>query len=112
MDGLKKKGEGFVRNKLNVNDFNINMFAHIFYVFWKNNLSQPESVKLEDITFKENSPGHIFLFSEEEMNELVENCSKKTKYLNYSRTGGYLILRPDKEQLKKALTNYYKDMNL
>ncbi len=109
---IKKRGESFIRNKLNVSDFNINVFAYMFYVFWKNDLSQPEAVKLEDITFKENSPGRIFLFSEEEMNELVENCSKKTKYLNYSRTGGYLILRPDKEQLKKALTNYYRDMSL
>lgn len=109
---IEKKGEKFIRNKLSVNDFNIHIFAHILYIFWKNHLSQPESIKLEDLSTKENSPGRIFLFSLEEMNELIEACSKKYSYLNYSRTGGYFIIQPNKTNLKKALDNYYKEMSV
>ena len=107
---IQKKGEVFIRNKLSINDFNIHIFAHIFYIFWKEELGCPKSVTLEDLTLKENSPGRIFLFSMEEINNLVEDCAKNTSYLDYSRTGGYLIIRPDKKQLTKALNNYYKDM--
>ena len=105
---IEKRGESFIRNKLNINDFNIHIFAHILNIFWKNHLSQSESVKLEDLSLKENSPGRIFQFSLEEMNDLVELCSKKSKYLDYSRTGGYFIVQFNETYLKKALDNYYK----
>ena len=110
---IEKKGEGFIRNKLSVNDFDIHIFAHIFYIFWKDYLCQPESIKLEDISLKENSIGHIFHFSLEEMAELIEFCSKQTKkYLTYYRTGGYFIIHPNKNYLKKALVNYYEVMSV
>ena len=109
---IEKKGEKFVRNKLNINDFNIHVFSHLLYRFWKNELGCPESVKLEGLSLKENSPGRIFHFSLEEMNELIDSCSKKQSYLNYSRTGGYFIVQPNKNNLKKALDNYYKEMSV
>lgn len=108
---IEKKGETFFRNKLNSNDFNIHMFSYILYLFWKNELECPESIKLEDLCLKENSPGRIFHFSQEEMSDLIDSCSKKQSYLNYSRTGGYFIVRPNKIKLKKALDNYYKEMS-
>ena len=107
---IKKTGECFIRNKLNINDFNIHIFAHILYIFW-NNYLKCESFKLEDL-LKESSPGRVFLFSLEEVSELLETCSKKNNYFNYSRTGGYLIVQPNKEPLKLALNNYYKDMSV
>lgn len=109
---IEKRGEKFIRNKLNINDFNIHIFAYILYIFWKNQLGQPESVKLEDLSLKENSPGRVFYFSLEEMNDLIESCSKKHFYLNYSRTGGYFIIQPNETHLKKALDNYYKEMSV
>ena len=109
---IEKKGEKFVRNKSNINDFNIHIFAHILYIFWKNHLGQPESVKLEDLSIKENSLGRIFHFSLEEMNDLIEVCSKTQSYLNYSRTGGYFIIQPNGKSLKKSLDNYYKEMSV
>jgi len=108
---IEKKGEKFIRNKLNVNDFNIHIFSHILYIFWKEHLGQPESVKLEDLSLKENSLGRVFHFSMEDMNDLVEACSKNN-YLNYSRTGGYLIIQPNELSLKKSLNNYYKEMSV
>ena len=108
---IEKKGERFFRNTININDFSIHVFAHILYIFWKNYLSQPESIKLEDLTLKENSPGRVFHFSLEEMNDLIEFRSKKYSYFHYSRTGGYLIIQPNEVSLKKALDNYYKEMN-
>ena len=108
---LEKKGEIFIRNKLNIADMNAHVFAFILYMFWKESLSCPESVQLEDFSLKENSPGRIFCFSLEEMSDLVDICSKED-YLNYSRTGGYLIVRPDENRLKKALDTYYREMNL
>ena len=109
---IEKKAEKFVRNKLNINDFDIHVFSYILYIYWKNHLGQPESVKLEDLSIKENSPGRIFHFSLEEMNDLIEDCSKAHSYLNYSRTGGYFIIQPKEANLKKALDNYYKEMSV
>ena len=109
---IEKRGDKFIRNKLNINDFNIHIFAHLLYIFWSRGLGQPESVKLEDLSIKENSPGRIFCFSLEEMNDLIEACSKKHFYLNYSRAGGYLIIQPKESSLKKALDNYYKEMSV
>lgn len=109
---IEKRGESFIRSKLNINDFNIHIFAHILSIFWKNHLNRSESVKLEDLSQKENSPGRIFQFSLEEMNDLVELCSKKSKYLDYSRTGGYFIVQFNETHLKKALDNYYKEMSV
>ena len=108
---LEKRGEGFIRNKLNIADMNVHIFAFILYIFWKEGLNRTESVPLEDFFVKENSPGRIFCFSPEEMSDLVDMCSKED-YLDYSRTGGYFIVRPDKNRLKKALDNYYREMNL
>ena len=108
---IEKKSDKFIRNKLNINDFDIHIFAYILYIFWKNELGCPESVRLEDLSLKENSPGRIFHFSLEEMNELIDSCSKKQSYLNYSRTGGYFIVQPNKNNLEKALDNYYKEMS-
>lgn len=109
---IEKRGEKLIRNKLNTSDFNIHIFAHIIYIFWKNHLKQPESVQLEDLSVKENSPGRIFHFSLEEMNDLVEACSRELRYLVYSRAGGYLIIQPSEVNLKKALDNYYKEMSV
>ena len=109
---IEKRGESFIRNKLNISDFNIHIFAHILNIFWKNHLRQSESVKLEDLSLKENSPGRIFHLSLEEMNDLVELCSKQSSYLDYSRTGGYFIIQFNETRLKKALDNYYKAMSV
>ena len=109
---IEKKGERFVRNKLNISDFDTHIFAYILYIFWTKELASPESVKLEDLSHKENSLGRIFNFSLEEMNDLIDACSKKQSYLDYSRTGGYFIIRPNKNKLKKALDNYYKEKSV
>ena len=107
---IEKKEGKYIRKKLNIEDFNKHIFSHILYIFWKKHLGQPESVKLEDLSIKENSPGRIFHLSLEEMNELIESSSYKPSYFNYSRTGGYLIIQPNERSLKKALDNYYKEM--
>ena len=107
---IEKKGERFIRNKLNVSDLNVHIFSYILYLFWKNSLGQPKSVNLEDLSIKENSIGHVFGFSLEEMAEIIDSSSKNTKYFSYSKTGGYFIVQPNKLQLKKALNNYYKEM--
>ena len=104
---IEKKGEIFVRNKTPLSDMNVHIFAFMLSLFWRESLGRPPSVRLEDFSLKENSPGRIFRFSLEEMSDLADRCSKE-KYLNYSRTGGYFIVRPDENRLKKALDNFYK----
>ena len=107
---IEKKGENFIRNKLNIADISAHTFAFILYTFWKESLNQPKSASLEDFSLKENSPGRIFHFSLDEMSDLMDICSKEN-YLNYSKTGGYFIIRPNENCLKKALDNYYKEMS-
>ena len=107
---IEKKEGRFVKNKLSVSDMNVHVFAFILYVFWKKNLGRPESVQLEDLSLKEDSPGRIFCFSLEEMSDLADLCSKTAGYLDYSRTGGYFIVRPNEARLKKSLDSYYKEM--
>ena len=105
---IEKKGEGFIRNKLNVSDMNPHIFAFMLYIFWREGLSRPPSSRLEDFSLKENSPGRIFRFSLEEMSDLADICSKEN-YLSYSRTGGYYIVRPDENRMKKALDNFFRE---
>ena len=109
---IEKRGENFIRNKLNTSDLNVHIFAYMLYLFWLHHLKKPESVKLEDLSNQENSPGRIFNFSLEEVNDLIDTCSKTRSYLNYSRTGGYFIIQPNKTDLKKSLDNYYKEMSI
>ena len=109
---IAKKGETFVRNKLNTSDFNVHIFAFLLYIFWKGYLNKSQTITLEDLSLKENSIGRVFHFSLEEMNDLVESCAKKHSYLNYSRTGGYCIIQPQEVNLKKSLDNYYQEMNV
>ena len=108
---IKKQGEGFTRDKLNVGDFNVHVFAHILGIFWQKCLKGSESVRLEELCLKDNSPGRIFQFSLEEMSDLTDLCSKRG-YLTYSRGGGYFIIQFHPSELKKALSNYYKEMNV
>ncbi len=108
---IKKRGEGFVRNKLNIADMNPHVFAFILYIFWRGSLSRAKSLHLEDFALKENSPGRIFCFSLEEAGDLIDACSKRG-CLDYSRTGGYFIVRPRESRLKKSLDNYYSEMNV
>ncbi len=109
---IEKKGDRWIRQKLNIVDFAPDIFAHIFYIFWKKDLKQPESVKLDELANKENSIGRIFLFTLEELGSFIEDQSQKTNYFQYSRTGGYLIVLPNERGLKKALDNYYKKVNI
>ena len=109
---IEKRGESFLRNKLNINDFNMHIFCYILYLYWKNFLNKPESVSLEDLCSKENSVGRIFSLSLEEMGNLIDLSSKNSNYLTSSRTGGYFIVHPQEKYLKKSLDNYYKEMSL
>lgn len=107
---LKKQKDGkYMRNKINVHDFNLNIFCYLLYIFWKNDLNKPESIGLKDITEKICSPGKVFQFSLEEGSELIDRASKNTNYLNYSRSGGYFIIHLKEKNIKNALHNYYKE---
>ncbi len=109
---IEKKGDRFIRNKLSLADFDPDMFAYIFYIFWKSGLGQAETVKLDEWAHKENSIGRIFLFTLEELADFIESLSSQTNYWQYSRTGGYLIVRPNEKSLKEALDNYYQKINI
>ena len=109
---IEKRGENFIKNKLNPNDLNVHVFSYMLYLFWTDHLKEPESIKLEELSNQENSPGLIFNFSLEEASDLIDACSKTQSYLNYSRTGGYFIIQPNKKELKKSLDNYYKEMSV
>ena len=107
---IKKEGDKFVRKNLSIFDINIHIFSYLLYIFWSEHLKKPQSFQLDELCNKEKSIGRIFQFSEEEVAELIEMASKKTKYLTYSRTGGYFIINPNPEEMSKSLTNYYKEM--
>jgi len=107
---LKKEGNKFTRKTLSIFDMDINVFSYLIYIFWSNHLSKPKSFQLSELHEKENSVGRIFQFSEEEVAKLVEDISKKTKYLTYSRTGGYFILNINPKTISQSLENYYKEM--
>ena len=100
---LEQRGGLYKRHKLYVDDFNTSIFAHLVGVFL-NSLGQAKSVSLEELCTKENSVGRVFNLSLEQTSELVE---KSQPYLNYSKTGGYFIVSPNKAKLKQALQNYY-----
>lgn len=109
---IKQEGSKYIQNKLNIYDIDIHIFSYLLYIFWKDHLKKPESIRLEDLYTKIYSPGLIFKFSQEDISEWIKFCSNNTNYLQHSRTGGYFIIRIQEAHIKQSLTNYYKKNSL
>lgn len=97
------------KNKLNISEVHPLVFIFLTYLFWKDELSSPKSIQIEEIVFKESSPCLSLGFSMDDCLLMIEQIEKDfPKYIQFSRTGGYMILNIDEKTSKTAMRDYYK----
>jgi hypothetical protein len=102
----------FKRNKIRLNDLPVQVFVYLMYLFWKEELGSPKSIQLDEMVGKDCSPGMALGMSLDDMLSVVETIEREYpgKYLQFSRTGGYMILTINEKEAKSAMNHYYKAM--
>lgn len=109
--GFISENEGKLKkNKIRLNDLPRQVFVYLMYHFWKEELGAPKSVQLEEMVNKELSPGMVLGLTIDDLLNLVEMIEREFpgKYIQFSRTGGYMILTFDEKEAKQAMNHYYK----
>jgi len=111
---VEAENKKLFRKKVRVEDIDPLVFVYLTYVYWLENLNEPESMNLEEIVTKECSPGMILGLSLEDTIHMIEEVMKQhgDKYLDYNSTGGYNIINMKKRTAKNALSDYYKTSSL
>lgn len=102
----------FKRNKIRLSDLPAQVFVYLMYLFWKDELGSPKSIQLEEMVNKDCSPGMALGLSLDDILTMVENIERMYpgKYLQFSRTGGYMILTINEKEAKASMNHYYKAM--
>lgn len=102
------------KNKFKITDVHPLVFVQLVYLFWKEELGSPKSMQLEELVTKELSPGMVLGFSIDDVLMMVETIEREygDKYLQFSRTGGYMILTLSEKEAKNSMKDYYKDFSL
>jgi hypothetical protein len=102
------------KQKIKTDDIHPLVFVYLVYLFWKDELNSPKSVQLEEIMNKELSPGVVLGLSMDDGLSLIEKIEKEygNKYVQFSRTGGYMILNVNEKEAKKAMSDYYKTVKV
>jgi hypothetical protein len=113
--GLITKGDRKLRkSKLSTSDVHPLVFIYLTYLFWKEELGSPKSMQLEEIVSKDKSPGVVLSFTADDTLSMIEVIERDygDKYLQFSRTGGYMIVTLAEKEAKNAMKDYYKDSSL
>lgn len=102
------------KSKLKVSDVHPLLFIFLCYLFWREELGSPKSMQLEEIATKDKSPGMVLGFSVDDTLSMIEIIERDfgDKYLQFSRTGGYMIITLAEKEAKNAMKDYYKDTSL
>ena len=108
---IEKSGNKYIKRELNSDEIAPLIFVYALYLFWADELNEAESIDLDEICKKENSPGLIFGLSQDQCVQIVESINRKypNKYLSYNKTGGYFIVNINKRNAKNALTKYFSE---
>lgn len=102
------------KSKLKVSEVHPLVFIYLSYLFWKEELGSPKSMQLEEIASKDKSPGMILGFSLDDTLTMIETIERDytDTYLQFSRTGGYMIITLAEKEAKNAMKAYYQDSSL
>jgi hypothetical protein len=104
----------YVRREVDSSEIDPQVFVHALYFFWVDVLQEVESISLEDIAARENSPGMVFGLSIDQCAQMIETISRlyPNKYLNFNKTGGYFIINLIEKNAQHALEDYYNENQL
>lgn len=104
----------FIKREINSTEIDPQIFVFALYFFWVDELQEVESISLEDIATRENSPGLAFGLSIDQCAQMIETINRlyPNKYLNFNKTGGYFIVNLIKRNVKGALEDYYNENQL
>jgi hypothetical protein len=102
------------KNKFKLADVNPLVFVYLAYHFWKEELGSPKSIQLEELITKDKSPGMVLGFSLDDTLSMIESIERQygDKYLQFSRTGGYMIITLSEKDVKNAMKDYYKALSM
>lgn len=102
------------KNKFKLSDVNPLVFIYLTYLYWKEELGSPKSMQLEELAGKDKSPGMVLGFSLDDVLTMVETIEREhgDKYLQFSRTGGYMIVTLSEKEVKNSLKDYYKAFSM
>ncbi|MEW5819220.1 MAG: DUF4007 family protein [Cyanobacteriota bacterium] len=91
----------------------IEIFAYCLMEFWENHFPHFESLNIEDIQYKANSPGKIFKLTEDStVSRLMELSELTEQKLHFDETAGLKqIYKKDRIDYKNFLARYYNSMN-
>lgn len=108
---IEKRGTKFLRREVNFHEISNLIFVYSLYLFWHDELNGAESINIEEIATKENSPGLVFGLSINQCLQAIEeiNRSYPDKYFTYNKSGGYFILNMIENSSKNALKEYFKE---
>ena len=108
---IEKRNNRYFKRKVMAEEITSLIFVFTLYLFWTKDLQEVESINIEDIARKENSPGLIFGLSLDKCIEIIDTINRlyQNKYLRYSKSGGYFIVNIEKRNAKNALIEYYKE---
>ena len=107
---IEKKDNRYVKRELNSTEIDPLLFTYTLYLFWTDKLLEVQSIDIDDIANKENSPGLVFGLSVDQCVQQIEfiNRTYPNKYLTYNKAGGYFIVNMNKRNSKNSMINYYE----
>ena len=111
---IKHKGGKYTRRNISSDEIEPLIFVFTTYLFWNKFMAEAESINIENIAGKENSPGRIFGLSLDKCLEIVKFVNRKypKKYIEHSKSGGYFILNLKKFNARNALKQYYAERTM
>ena len=111
---ITRSDKKLFKSKLKVSEVHPLVFIFLTYLFWKEELGSPKSMQLEEIVSKDKSPGMILGFSLDDTLTMIETIERdyNDSYLQFSRTGGYMIITLAEKEAKNAMKAYYQDSSL
>lgn len=106
---ITEEEKKYFRKKIPLSSIDPEVFVYLIYLYWKKIENCATTINLNNLTEKECSPGLILGLGQEDVLEVIERIEREypKKYLTFSKTGGYDILKMEKVA-GRALLNYYQ----
>ena len=111
---ISNSNNKLIKNKIKTALIPSQVFVALVYLFWSCELGRPKTMQLEELVTKEMSPGLTLGLNTEDVLFLIEKILSDFpgQFLEFSRTGGYMIVTVDEKSSKNAMQDYYNTHTL
>ncbi len=111
---IDKVNNKYIKRELNSSEISPLIFIYTLFLFWSDDLQEVESINIEEIASKENSPGLILGLSIDQCVQIIETVSRiyPDKYLTFNKSGGYFIVNINKRTSSRSLIHYFEESQL